>query len=312
MSEQQAEGYNILNDPVHGIYIPTALFVGGCSLLIYMSGETRILYGLLIYFSYIAYKSAMAYNRKRSVWPDKWSALELEEQTLISKNSAIYRFTMKTSFESLNFPAGSHLAVKVPIDGENVIRYYTPITSNVETGHFDIIVKSYADGVVSKYFASLKPGQLVEFQGPVGKLNYAPNSSKEIGIVAGGSGITPVLQVLNEVITVPEDLTKVHVIYANETENDILLKEELDDMSSKYPNFMIHYVLKKPSDRWNGDVGYVTKDLMNKYLPGPSDDTRLFICGPEPMVKSVLDFSSELGWSKGSLESEGDDQVFVF
>lgn len=70
-------------------------------------------------------------------------------------------------------------------------------------------MKAYVDGKVSKYFAGLNSGDTVDFKGPIGTLNYEPNSSKHLGIVAGGSGITPVLQILNEIITVPEDLTKV-------------------------------------------------------------------------------------------------------
>ena len=132
--------------------------------------------------------------------------------------------------------------MRVFIDDKEEIRYYNPISSKLDTGHFDLLIKSYADGKVSKYFAGLKPGDTVEFKGPIGELHYAPNSSKALGIVAGGSGITPVLQMLNEIITVPEDLTKLSLIYANDTENDILLKDELDEMSEKYPHFEVHYV----------------------------------------------------------------------
>ena len=130
--------------------------------------------------------------------------------------------------------------------------------------------------------------------------------------MAGGSGITPVLQILNEVVTVPEDLTKVSLLYANETENDILLKEELDEMAEKYPHLQIHYVVHYPTDTWTGDVGYITKDQMSEYLPEYSDDNRLLICGPDEMNKLALQYARELGWKVNSTKSSGDDQVFVF
>ena len=102
------------------------------------------------------------------------------------------------------------------------------------------------------------------------------------------------------------------MIYANETENDILLKDELDEMADKYPNFEVHYVLHKPSPGWTGDTGYVTKDQMQKYLPGPSDENRLLICGPLAMINMLLNYSEELGWPRGIVKSKPDDQVFVF
>ncbi|SCV02009.1 LAMI_0G15170g1_1 [Lachancea mirantina] len=302
----------LLDEPLHGIYIPTALMLVGVAITAYMSGNLLSLWILPFAALVLGVRFVAAYRRRKSVSEDKWTALELEEQTVISKNSAIYRFKLKTSLEALNVPTGHHLAVKVPVDGQEHIRYYTPISPAFETGHFDIIVKSYPDGTVSKYFASLKPGSLVNFKGPVGRFNYVPNSFKHIGLIAGGSGITPMLQVLNKIITTPEDFTKISLIYANDTENDILLKEELDEMAEVYPNFDVHYVLRYPTGSWNGDSGLVSKEIMQKYLPEPADENRLLISGRPEMVKMLLNYAEELGWPKGKEKSAGDDQVFAF
>lgn len=272
MSEQN--GWEVLNEPLHGIYIPAGLFSAGVLLFTVMSGDLKFLSGFLILGALLLYRFSKASSRSRSISSDKWTSLELDDQTIISKNTAIYRFKLKTSMERLDIPTGHHLAVRVPINGKEEIRYYTPISNSFETGHFDIMVKSYVDGTVSKYFASLKNGQTVEFKGPVGRLNYEPNSSKHIGMIAGGSGLTPMLQVLNTIITTPEDTTKVTLIYANETENDILLKEELDDISEKYPNFNVHYLVTNPSDSWEGEVGWITRDVLSKYLPKASFDRK--------------------------------------
>lgn len=302
----------LLNEPLHGIYIPILLVIVGVAITCYTANDSKFLWMLPFSAIILALRFIAAYRRRRSIYPDKWTALELEDQTLISKNSAIYRFKLKTSLETLKIPVGHHLAVKIPVDGKDEIRYYTPIAQGYEPGYFDIIVKSYADGKVSKHFAGLKPGATVEFKGPVGRFNYVTNSYKHIGMVAGGSGITPILQLLNEIITTPEDVTRVSLIYANETENDILLKDELDEISEKYPNFQVHYVLHKPSENWVGDVGYVTKEHMLKYLPNASDENRLLFCGPPEMIRMLLNHAEELGWPKGIEKSRADDQVFAF
>lgn len=306
------EHSNILDHPLHGVIIPSALFVIGICIIAYMADDIRYLYGILIFGSLIGVRAMRAFQRRQSLFPDSWTPLELEDQTLVSKNTALYRFKLKTQIETLNIPAGHHIAVKVKIDGEDVVRYYNPISSNIQEGYLDLLVKSYPNGTVSKHFAALQTGSIVEFMGPMGTFNYVPNSYKTLSIVAGGSGITPVLQILNEIITTPEDITKVHLIYANDTEKDILLKEELDDMAAQYPNFEVHYVVRHPKQNWNGETGLVTMDMMSRCLPPCSDENRLIICGPEPMERLVLDHAKQLGWKHDGSTSFADDHVYVF
>ena len=306
---------NVLDEPLHGIYIPTLLTVVGISFLTYLSGDLRLLYGLVILAAFLGVRTLRAYNRRQSLFTDKWSSLELEDQTIISRNTAIYRFKLRTNLETLDIPACHHVAVKVPIDGKDEIRFYNPISSNLEMGYMDLIVKSYPEGVVSKYFAGLRSGSTVDFMGPIGTFRYSPNSSKAIGFIAGGTGITPALQLLNEIITVPEDLTTLSLFYVNDTENDILLRDELDEMAEKYPNFKVFYVLREPKDlaSWNGGVGLLTKEEMARNLPSPTDDNRLLICGPDGLERMALEYAKELGWRHTGFKStDGDDQVFVF
>ncbi|AMD20304.1 HDL440Wp [Eremothecium sinecaudum] len=306
-------GMAILNEPLHGIVIPSILFTVGLGLLTYLTEDVKYLtIGITALVLFLSSRTYIAFSRRKSIHESKWNPLELEEKTIITKNTALYRFKLRTSLETLDVPPGYHLAVKVPVDGKDQIRYYTPISNKFAAGYFDILVKSYKDGKVSKWFAGLKPGDTVDFKGPVGRFGYTTNSSRRIGMVAGGSGITPMLSVLNEIVTTPEDSTKVSLIYANQTENDIALKDELDELAEKYPNFEVHYVLDSPSAGWEGDVGYVTKELMMKYLPPPSEDNRLVICGPPQMKQLVLDLSAEIGWPKGMMKSKPEDKVFVF
>jgi len=219
-----------------------------------------------------------------------------------------YRFGLVRADETLDIPVGHHIAFKV----DDEIRHYTPISSKFDKGFFDVLVKSYPDGKVSKKFAELKPGQFVNVRGPVGRFNYKTNQVKEIGLVAGGSGITPILQVISEVTTTPEDFTKLHLIYANETENDILLREELEELNEVYPNIDVHYTLTHPPANWDGDVGYVSKEMVEKYLPKPSSDSRILVCGPPGMKKLLIDITKELGFNEAKMPSKGDDQVFIF
>lgn len=298
----------LLKQPLHGIYIPIALMIGGTLIL----GTQYLPYTIGFIVIVCSIQMYVVYNNRASLHSVKWNDFELTDKTIVSKNSAIYRFKLNHDDEILDIPVGHHVACCFTINGKDEIRYYTPILNKFDAGFFDILVKSYPAGNVSKRMAMLREGQTAKFRGPVGRLQYKSNMAKEIGLIAGGSGITPILQVITEIITTPEDNTKISLIYANETLNDILLKSEIDEIAKKYPNFKVHYTLSTPPANWDGSTGYVTAEMMKKHLPAASEDSRLFICGPPAMKLLVLEISENLGWEKGTMKSAPEDQVFCF
>ena len=95
---------------------------------------------------------------------------------------------------------------------------------------------------MSKYVAEMKIGDTIDVRGPKGMFLYQPNMCREIGMIAGGTGITPMLQVARAILNNPADKTKVSLIFANVNEEDILCKDMLTEMAKK-PNFKVYYVL---------------------------------------------------------------------
>lgn len=298
----------LLHEPLHGVYIPILLIIFGTCIFDYR----YLPYTLGVVAVICSYRAYLAISKRASLDPVKWNDLELIDKTIISRNSAIYRFKLFNEDEVLDIPTGHHVACCFEIDGKDEIRYYSPISNKFDTGFFDILVKSYPNGKISKKFADLREHQTVKFRGPVGRLDYRTNMAKEIGLVAGGSGITPILQVITEIITTPEDNTKISLIYANETENDILLKTEIDEIAKKYPNFEVHYTLTNPSKDWQGSVGFVSKEMILEHLPKVDQLNRIFVCGPPEMKKLLIQLTSELGWEKTSMKSNPHDQIFCF
>ncbi len=121
------------------------------------------------------------------------------------------------------------------------------------------------------------------------------------GMIAGGSGITPMYQVANAILKNRYDTTQVTLIYANVTKEDILLREELDAWAKMHPNFTVHYVLNSPPAGWTGSTGFVTADIIKQHMPGPDEDCMVLRCGPPPMNKAVEGHLNTLGYPSEKL-----------
>lgn len=100
---------------------------------------------------------------------------------------------------------------------------------------------------------------------------------------AGGTGITPMLQVLNAIFTNPGDPSvKVKMIYANQTPDDILVREELEALAAKHPDrFQLWYTVDRVEDKkWKYDTGFITKEMIEKQLLFEDrKNTQFFMCG---------------------------------
>ena len=140
--------------------------------------------------------------------------------------------------------------------------------------------QAYEKGNISRHVSLLKIGDKVKIRGPKGKFVYTPDLSRELGMIAGGTGITPMLQIIRAALKNPADKTKLSLIYANVNPEDILLKAELDELASAHPaRFTVFYVLNNPPAGWTGGSGFVSKDQIEKHLPSASHDIKILLCG---------------------------------
>jgi hypothetical protein len=116
---------------------------------------------------------------------------------------------------------------------------------NSTKGYFDLVVKAYPAGAgdgVSSYITSLKPGDDITVKGCFTKKKIEANQYKSIGMIAGGSGLTPMLQVAQELLNIVEDETKLSLLFCNVTPADIYLKAELDELAELFPErFSVTY-----------------------------------------------------------------------
>lgn len=156
----------------------------------------------------------------------------------------------------------------------------------------------------------LNEGEEVEVKGPVGDIEYAGSGSftlegqkfkfDNISLIMGGSGITPGYQLARYILKSddPHDGTPIRLLDANKTEEDILLREQLDDLEREHPDqFKVTHVLSHADDSWKGERGYVNKEQLKKYC-FPAKKTNLaLVCGPPAMItKAVMPGLKDLGY----------------
>ncbi|KAM5205464.1 NADH-cytochrome b5 reductase 1 isoform 4-T5 [Hipposideros larvatus] len=204
--------------------------------------------------------------------PKEKYLLRLLDTTTVSHNTKRFRFALPTAHHVLGLPVGKHVYLSARIDGSLVIRPYTPVTSDEDQGYVDLVIKVYLKGVhpkfpeggkMSQYLNNLKIGDVVEFRGPSGLLTYTgkgnfsiqldkkspaePRVAKRLGMIAGGTGITPMLQLARAILKDPEDPTQCFLLFANQTEKDIILREDLEELQAQHPGrFKLWFTLDHP------------------------------------------------------------------
>lgn len=232
--------------------------------------------------------------------PENWKKFKLVQRTQLSHNVAKFRFALPTPTSVLGLPIGQHISCQgKDAEGEEVIKPYTPTTLDSDVGYFDLVIKMYPVGRMSHHFRKLQEGEYLAVRGPKGRFKYQPGQVRAFGMLAGGSGITPMFQVARAILENPKDKTNVYLIYGNVTYEDILLKDELDSLVKTYPGrFQVYHVLNQPPVGWTGGVGFVTKEMIQAHCPAPASDIQILRCGPPPMNKAMANHIDELGYTK--------------
>jgi cytochrome-b5 reductase len=132
-------------------------------------------------------------------------------------------------------------------------------------------------------------------------LTYADLEVKNIGMLAGGTGITPMFQLL-QAAHKNKDVSSFSLIFGNKTSKDILMKDELDEIfNSKSFDFNLNYLIDRHEEGWEGLVGYVNKEMISKHLPAPGENTIMLLCGPPIMCEKSKSMLLELGYNKDSI-----------
>ncbi|KAH8919954.1 ferredoxin reductase-like protein [Atractiella rhizophila] len=252
---------------------------------------------------------------------DEWHEFVLERKQDYNHNTAIFTFSIP-AHTYIDLPTASCLMVGAPGKDPNkpIVRPYTPITAPYFSDRIELMIKRYDQGKVSKHIHNLRPGETLKMKGHFPKFPYEPNKFTKIAMIAGGSGITPMFQILQTIDANPADKTQALLIFSNREERDILLRGEFEDLVKRKPDqFNVVFTLDEPPQRWGGPSGFITKDLLKSFLPGPQqgENIKIFVCGPPAQMEHISGNKKspqDQGELKGILKELGytEEQVYKF
>ncbi len=247
-----------------------------------------------------AVASAEEYIRQLHPERIQLAVSEIIEQTPSTKT---LRLVSKNNYLP-PFMAGQYIALFLEIGGIRTSRPYSISSQPNQTGFYDITVRRVENGLVSNYLLDkVKRGDTLIGSGPAGNFYFNPLiHKKKMVCIAGGSGITPFMSMIREIVECGLDRT-VTLFYGSKTVDDMIFGPELNRIAERFDN--IHYVpvLEEPADGYEGACGFITRDLMKGVL-ADIEDKSFFICGPRGLYDFCLPQVQELGVPERKIKQE--------
>ncbi|KAJ1991397.1 hypothetical protein GGI25_001715 [Coemansia spiralis] len=260
-----------------------------------------------IYFLHL-YTDILKPEVKERLAPEKYMPFTLIEKEQLTADTSRFRFRVnRPRFDSDQeklvdeIIASGSWALDVKDHMVQTYRTYTPVhywvsdkvdeKTGAREGYVDIVVKRYPHGSLSRFLHDTRVGDQVEMRGPLLTWPYKPNQYKHVYMIAGGTGIAPMYQLVDRVLNDPNDTsTKLSLLYGSQSEQDIIYKHQLDKLASEHPDrFEIVYLVDRPPFSGTATkVGNPSKQNIEKFT-SRFDETNdiVLVCGPDAMLASV-------------------------
>jgi predicted ferric reductase len=181
--------------------------------------------------------------------------------------------------------------------------HFTLSSTPTRPGRIIFTIKTSGD--FTGRLGRLKPGDMAILDGPYGLFSHCAFTDppgNEIIMIAGGIGMTPMLSMLRYMADVEYRRT-VKLIWSNRTGGDVFCRQEINAMRQKMAGLTVHHVLTGQPG-YKGPTGRIDAAMLERLLQGCSRSSRIFLCGPPSMMKSVSKNLKKLGFKAGRISTE--------
>ncbi|NXD81328.1 NB5R4 reductase, partial [Halcyon senegalensis] len=198
----------------------------------------------------------------------------------------------------LRVPTGQHVYLKQIIAGTEVVKPYTPVLpflpldfkqpTHRDGAHIYLMIKIYSCGLFTQALDHLQIGDYISVSNPDGNFKKSQvQALEDLFLLAAGTGFTPMVKLLNFTLTEVSCLRTVRLIFFNKTEDDILWRNQLEQLALKDERFEVHFVLSQPTKDWVGKQGKISSSLLSEFVKRSRKDSKILICicGPTPFTE---------------------------
>ncbi|KAI1720498.1 oxidoreductase FAD-binding domain-containing protein [Ditylenchus destructor] len=256
--------------------------------------------------------------------------VELVERTSCTHDVRLYRFKLPNEEHVSGIMPGKHIRIAGQINGKKLARKYSPVSEADLKGYFEVVFKVYpineqdpSLGSFSRYLDSVPVGAKLPMSGPFGKIAYQGNGSvlwndgnikhySIIVMIAGGTGITPMIQLIRSIMRETHCSTKIFLLYTNKTDKDVIFRDELERYARTHPekfHMMLTLTRTDKIDGWSHTYGRINIDMARKLLAVLAESsanetdthhssTLVLICGRNDMNQTAKKICQELGYNE--------------
>jgi ferredoxin-NADP reductase len=203
--------------------------------------------------------------------------------------------------------AGQHVDIRLTAeDGYQVERSYSIASPPEEQAQVTLTVERIDDGEVSPYLVDeLQVGDLLELRGPIGGyFVWEATLGGPLLLVAGGSGIVPLMAMLRHRAAVGSDVPA-RLLYSSRNYEDAIYRDELDRLQNSSPTLEVIYTLTREQPAgWTGYSRRIDTEMLREVSWPPDKRPLAFICGPTPLVETAAASLVSLGGEPARIKTE--------
>lgn len=216
-------------------------------------------------------------------------------------DSVVISFEIPTELlTKYEYSAGQYISLMLDIDGVETIRDYS-ICSHIDED-LSVGVKKLKNGLMSSFLnSSIKVGDSIKVSEPRGRFTIQGNLNCIIAIAAG-SGITPIMSMLKQVLLNTDK--NFYLVYSNKSEKTTMFLSQIKELKNQFQSrFFVKHVFTS-KDVASHYFGRITETNIFDMLKFPENKFKLlqssiYICGPEKMIDNI-----SLSLEKGGLLKE--------
>ncbi len=242
-------------------------------------------------------------GQSRNYWKGKLKVIDLFQETPDVKTFRLATFDGGPL--PFDYMPGQYMNLQLKIDGKTVSRSYTIASSPTRRDACELSIKRESHGLVSRFLHdTIQVGDAIQVGAPAGRFVYTGADSREVLLIAGGVGITPLMSIVRY-LTDRSWGGEIYFLVVSKTEQDVIYRDELQLLKSRFPKLHVCTTLTRasPSHTWNGERGRVTVDLLQKFVPN-YDRMPVYLCGPNEMMASTKQLLLSVGVAESSIHLE--------